>query len=463
MNYDIIIIGSGPGGYVAGIRASQCGMKVGIVEMAELGGVCLNCGCIPAKSLLMSAEVFNLIKNAEKYGIKINGKPGPDLSMIIKRAKMVVKGMSNGLSYLFQKNKIAHIEGRGKLVDNQTVEVTGPDGKKNNFRAKHIILATGARSRELPGLKQDGRKIIGYREALILNSLPESMLIVGSGAIGIEFAHFYNIMGTKITLIEFMPSVVPLADKDISAQLARSFKQAGINIMLNSTVESIDTKGKGCNVVIKTKEGNKRVEADIVLSATGITPNIENMGIEELDIKLDNGKIKVDEYYRTNVEGVYAIGDIVHGPALAHVASKEGIICVEKIADKNPLPLRYDNIPACIYTSPEIASVGMTEKAARDAGYNIKVGKFPFSASGKANAAGHSEGFVKLIFDAGYGELLGCCMIGANVTEMIAEVVVARNLETTGYEIINSIHPHPTMSEAVMEAAATAYQKAIHV
>ena len=380
MNYDIIIIGSGPGGYVAGIRASQCGMKVGIVEMAELGGVCLNCGCIPAKSLLMSAEVFNLIKNAEKYGIIINGRPSPDFSMIIKRAEMVVQGMSNGLSYLFQKNRIDHIKGRGKLVDNQTVEVTGPDGKKNNFSARHIILATGARSRELPGLKQDGRKIIGYREALALNSLPESMVIAGAGAIGMEFAHFYNIMGTKVTLIEFMPAVVPFEDKDISMQLARSFKQAGINIMLSSTVELIDTKGRGYNVVIKTKEGNKRVEADIVLSATGITPNIENIGIEELDIKLDNGKIKVDEFYRTNVEGVYAIGDIVHGPALAHVASKEGIICVEKIAGENPLPLRYDNIPACIYTSPEIASVGMTEKAARDAGHDIKVGKFPFSA-----------------------------------------------------------------------------------
>lgn len=463
MNYDLIVIGSGPGGYVTAIRASQLGMKVGVIEKAELGGVCLNWGCIPTKSLLKSAQVFEYMKHAGDYGMVVNGEVTADFSKVIERSRLVANGMSKGVQFLLKKNKIEHVQGTGKLLDSSTVEVADNDGNKTNITAKHIIIATGARSRELPNLKQDGKKVIGYREAMTLPNKPKSMIVVGSGAIGCEFAYFYATMGTEVTLVEFLPSILPIEDEEVSKQLERSFKKMGMKVYTSSTVESVDTKGDLCKAVVKTKKGDETFEAEIVLSAIGITPNIEGLGIEELGIELENGKVKVDEYYRTNIQGVYAIGDIVHGPALAHVASAEGITCVEKIAGLDVHPLRYDNIPGCTYTTPEVASVGMTEKAARDKGLEIKVGKFPFSASGKASAAGAKEGFVKLIFDAKYGELIGAHMIGANVTEMIAEIVVARNLETTGHEIIKSIHPHPTMSEAIMEAAAAAFGEVIHL
>lgn len=462
MNYDLIVIGSGPGGYVAAIRASQLGMKVAVVEKAELGGICLNWGCIPTKSLLKSAQVFDYIKHSEAYGITVEGVSA-DFSKVVERSRGVANKMSKGIQFLLKKNKIEHLKGFGKLKVAQTVEVTDAEGKTNEYSAKHIILATGARSRELPNLPQDGQKVIGYRQALTLPQLPESMIVVGSGAIGTEFAYFYNSMGTKVTLVEFMPSIVPLEDEEVSKTMAREFKKRKVKVMTNSSVEKVDTSGEKCLVTIKTKKGEEQHEADIVLSAVGITPNLENIGIEELGIELEKGKVKVDDYYHTNIEGVYAIGDIVHGPALAHVASAEGIACVEKIAGHQPPAINYDNIPGCTYTVPEIASVGMSEKKAKEAGYDIKVGKFPFTASGKASAAGANEGFVKLIFDSKYGELLGGHLIGANVTEMIAELVVARKLGITGPELIKSIHPHPTMSEAIMEAAAAAYNEVIHL
>ncbi len=463
MQYDIIVIGSGPGGYVAAIRASQLKMNVAIVEKAELGGVCLNWGCIPTKSLLKSAQVYNYMKHSEDYGIEIKGDVKADFGKVIERSRQVAGGMSKGVQYLLKKNKIEHIEGQGRLAGNSKVEVTAGDDSKKTYTAKHIIIATGARSRELPNLKQDGKKVIGYREAMSLGKLPESMVVVGSGAIGSEFAWFYASMGTKVTLVEYMPSVLPLEDEEVSAQLGRSFKKAGIKVLTDSSVESVDTAGKLCKATIKTKKGEEIVEAEIILSAVGITPNISGTGLEEAGVEMDGDRVKVDEYYRTNIEGVYAIGDIVHGPALAHVASAEGIICVENLGGLKPEPLNYLNIPACTFTAPEVASVGLTEKAAKEKGLEVKVGKFPFTASGKASAAGEKEGFVKLVFDARYGELLGAHMIGANVTEMIAEIVVARNLETTGHEMIKSVHPHPTMSEAIMEAAAAAYGEVIHL
>jgi dihydrolipoamide dehydrogenase len=463
MNYDLIVIGSGPGGYVAAIRASQLGLKTGVVERAELGGICLNWGCIPTKALLKSAQVMNYLKHIKDYGISIDGEARPDLVKMVERSRGVADGMSKGVQFLFRKNKIDHIAGTGRLEDNQTVAVTGKDGKVTKIKAQHIILATGARSKELPNLKQDGTKIIGYREAMILKKQPASMVVVGSGAIGSEFAHFYHSIGTKVTLVEFLPNIVPIEDEEVSKQLERSFKKAGMEVMTSSMVESVDTSGKLCQVSIKTPKGIEKRECEIVLSAVGITPNLEDLGLEKLGIEMDQGKVKVDEFYRTNVKGVYAIGDIVGGPALAHVASAEGITCVEKIAGKNPEPVNYLNVPGCTYTSPEVASVGYTEKAAKEAGYEIKVGKFPYTASGKASAAGNKEGFVKLIFDAKYGELLGAHMIGDNVTELIAELVMARKLETTGHEIIKGVHPHPTMSEAIMEAAAAAYGEVIHI
>lgn len=463
MNYDVIVIGSGPGGYVAAIRASQLGMKTAVVEKAELGGVCLNWGCIPTKALLKSAQVFNYTKHAADYGVTLKDEPVADFPAMVKRSREVAAGMSKGIQYLFKKNKIEHLAGTGKVKPGKKVEVEAEDGSTREYTAKHIILATGARSRELKGLEQDGKKIIGYRKAMVLEKQPKTMIVVGSGAIGAEFAFFYNSIGTKVTLIEYMPNVLPVEDEEVSKQLARSFKKQGITVMTDSTVESVDTKGKVCKVQVKTKKGSETLEADIVLSAVGISPNLDGLGLEETGIELDNGKIKVDQYYNTSVEGYYAIGDIVHGPALAHLASHEGIICAEAIAGKNPEPIDYGNVPGCTYTNPEVASVGMTEKAARDAGYELKIGKFPFSASGKASAAGSKDGFVKLIFDARYGELLGAHMIGDNVTEMIAELVIARKLETTAEEIIKGIHPHPTMSEAVMEAAAAAYDEVIHL
>ena len=460
MNYDIIIIGSGPGGYVAAVRASQLGFKVGVVERAELGGICLNWGCIPTKALLKSAQVFHYIRHSSEYGIT-TGEAKPDFEAIVKRSRTVADQMSKGVQFLFKKYKVDHLQGTGKVKPGKIVEVTDNSGKVTEYSANHIIIATGARSRELSNLKQDGKKVIGYREAMTLPALPKSMVVVGSGAIGSEFAYFYHSLGTKVTLIEVLPNVVPLEDEEISKTLERSFKKAGMKIMTGSTVESVDTTGNTCKVDVKTKKGNEIIEAEIVLSAVGIAPNLEGLGLEETGILTENSKVKVDEFYRTNVPGYYAIGDIVKGPALAHVASHEGIICVEKIAGKDVEPMDYNNIPACTYTQPEVASVGLSEKAAKEAGYEILVGKFPFTASGKATAAGNREGMIKVIFDAKYGEWLGAHMIGDNVTELIAEVVVARKLETTGREIIEAVHPHPTMSEAIMEAVAQAYGECV--
>jgi len=463
MNYDIIVLGSGPGGYVAAIRATQLGKKVAVIERAELGGICLNWGCIPTKALLKSAEVYNYAKHAGDYGVNIAGDIEADFDAIVKRSRGVAEGMSKGIQFLFKKNKVDLIQGFGKVKPGKKIDVIDAEGKTTEYSADHIIIATGARTRELPNLPIDGEKIIGYRKALTLDKKPESMVVVGSGAIGSEFAHFYNSIGTKVTLVEFMDTIVPLEDEEVSKQLGRSFKKAKIKVMVKSEVLSVDTTGDKCKVLIKTKKGEETIEADLVLSAVGITTNIEGIGLEETGIETDKGKILVDEFMKTNVEGYYAIGDIIPGPALAHTASHEGIVCVEKICGHHPTPLDYGNNPGCTYTSPEIASVGLTEKAALEAGYEIKVGKFPFSASGKASAAGHKEGFVKVIFDAKYGEWLGCHMIGDHVTEMIAEAVVARKLETTGREIIEAVHPHPTMSEAIMEAVAAAYDEVIHI
>ncbi|WP_276373232.1 dihydrolipoyl dehydrogenase [Chryseolinea sp. H1M3-3] len=460
--YDLIVIGSGPGGYVAAIRASQLGMKVGVVEKAELGGICLNWGCIPTKALLKSANVFEYIKHAKDYGIEVKDAKA-DIGGMVKRSRDVANSMSKGVQFLFKKNKIDQIVGFGKLKKGSKVEVTDASGKKTDYEAKHIIVATGGRSRELPNLKIDGKKIIGYREAMVLEEQPKKLLVVGSGAIGVEFAYFYNSIGTEVTIVEFLPRIVPVEDEEVSKTLDRSFKKAGMKIYTNSEVTKVDTSGKSCIATVKTPEGEIKIETDVVLSAVGIATNLEGIGLEETGVKTDKGKVIVDDFYKTNISGVYAIGDIVKGPALAHVASAEGIICVEKIAGHNPQPLNYNNIPGCTYCSPEIASVGFTEEAAKKAGYEIKVGKFPFTASGKAKAGGNADGFVKVIFDAKYGEWLGAHFIGANVTEMIAEVVVARNLETTGHEIIKSVHPHPTMSEAIMEAAAAAYGEVIHI
>ena len=460
-NFDLIVIGSGPGGYVAAIRASQLGMKVGVVEKAELGGICLNWGCIPTKALLKSANVFEYIQHADSYGISVKDADA-DLSAIVKRSRGVADGMSKGIQFLFKKNKIEVINGFGKLKSAGKVEVE-KDGKTEVIEAKHIILATGGRSRELPTMPIDGKKIIGYRQAMVLDKKPEKMVIVGSGAIGVEFAYFFNTMGVEVTIVEFLPNVVPVEDEEVSKQLARTFKKNGVKIMTSAEVTNVDTSGKGCKVTVKSKKGEEVIACDIVLSAVGVSTNIEGIGLEEVGVATDRGKVLVDDYYQTNIPGVYAIGDIVKGQALAHVASAEGIICVEKIAGMSPEPLNYNNIPGCTYCNPEIASVGYTEKAAKEAGYEIKVGKFPFSASGKASAAGAKDGFVKVIYDAKYGELLGAHMIGANVTEMIAEIVAARKLETTGHEIIKAVHPHPTMSEAVMEATAAAYDEVIHL
>lgn len=460
--FDLIVIGSGPGGYVAAIRASQLGMKVAVVEKAELGGVCLNWGCIPTKALLKSAQVFEYINHAKEYGINVSGAEA-DFTAVVKRSRDVAGGMSKGIQFLFKKNKIELVAGFGKLIGNKKIEVTDNAGKKSTVESDHIILATGSRSRELPNVKLDGKKIIGYREAMVLPAKPASMVIMGSGAIGVEFAYFYATMGTKVTIVEFMPNIVPIEDEDISKQLEKSLKKIGIEILTNASVEAVDTKGNGCKVSIKTAAGTQTIECDIVLSAVGVVTNIEGIGLETVGVATDKGKVLVDDYYKTNIPGIYAIGDMVKGQALAHVASAEGIICVEKIAGHHPQPLDYGNIPGCTYSNPEIASVGLTEKAAKEKGLDIKVGKFPFSASGKASASGAKDGFVKVIFDAKYGEWLGAHMIGANVTEMIAEVVVARKLETTGMDIIKSVHPHPTMSEAIMEAAAAAYGEVIHL
>jgi dihydrolipoamide dehydrogenase len=462
MSYDLLVLGSGPGGYVAAIRGAQLGMKTAIIERSELGGICLNWGCIPTKALLKSAQVFEYLMHAQDYGIKASGIDS-DFPAIVKRSRGVADAMSKGVQFLMKKNKIDVIAGNGILKSGKAIDVTGTDGKTQRIEAKHIIIATGARSRELPGLKQDGKKVIGYREAMTLETKPESMVVVGSGAIGVEFAYFYHTLGSKVTIVEYMPEIVPVEDADVSKQLARSFKKAGMNIMTEASVDSVEQTSKGCKVNVTTKKGKEVIECDIVLSAVGITSNIEKIGLEEVGIITDKGKIKVNDWYQTNIPGYYAIGDVLNTQALAHVASHEGITCVEKIAGMHVEAIDYKNIPGCTYCQPEIASVGYTEKAAKEAGYEIKVGKFPFTASGKAKAGGNADGFVKVIFDAKYGEWLGAHMIGSNVTEMIAEVVAARKLETTGHEIIKTIHPHPTMSEAIMEAVAEAYGECIHL
>jgi dihydrolipoamide dehydrogenase len=463
MNYDIIVIGSGPGGYVTAIRASQLGLKTAIVEKESLGGICLNWGCIPTKALLKSAQVFDYLKHAKDYGITVEGGEA-NFDAIIERSRGVANGMSTGIQFLMKKNKIDVIKGHGTVLAGKKVAVTADDGTVSEYSANNgIILATGARSRQLPNLMQDGKKIIGYREAMTLKTQPKKLVVVGSGAIGVEFAYFYNTLGTEVTIVEYLPNIVPIEDEEVSKQLEKNFKKAGIKIMTSASVESVDTSGNGCVVSVKTAKGEEKIECDVVLSAVGIETNLENLGLEQVGIATDRGRVLVNEYYQTNIPGYYAIGDIVPGPALAHVASAEGIICVEKIAGHHPEPLDYGNIPGCTYCSPEIASVGITEKAAKEKGLDIKVGKFPFSASGKASAAGAKDGFVKLIFDAKYGELLGAHMIGANVTEMIAEIVAVRKLEVTGEALIKTVHPHPTMSEAVMEAAAAAYGEVIHL
>lgn len=460
--YDVVILGSGPGGYVTAIRASQLGLKVAVIEKENLGGVCLNWGCIPTKALLKSAQVFQYIQHAADYGIQV-ASADADFNAVIARSRGVAEGMSKGVQFLMKKNKIDVIEGFGTVKPGKKVEVKAKDGSVSTVEGKNIIIATGARARQLPNVPIDGEKVIDYRKAMVLDKQPKSMVVIGSGAIGVEFAYVYASMGTKVTIVEFMPNIVPVEDEDVSKELAKQYKKLGVDIHTNSSVEKVDISGKGCVATVKTPKGEITIEAEIVLSAAGIQANIEGIGLEDTGIATDKGKILVDKFYQTNVPGYYAIGDVVPGQALAHVASAEGIICVEKIAGHHPQPLNYGNIPGCTYCSPEIASVGLTEKQAKEKGYEIKVGKFPFSASGKAKAAGVPEGFVKVIFDAKYGEWLGCHMIGANVTEMIAEAVVARNLETTGMEIVKSVHPHPTMSEAIMEAAAAAYGEVIHL
>ena len=468
MAYDIIVIGSGPGGYVAAIRASQLGFKTAIIEKESLGGVCLNWGCIPTKALLKSASVFESISHAADYGIEAKDFK-VDFGAVVKRSRGVADKMSKGVQFLMKKNKIDVIMGMGKLNAKKEIEVTGADGKVTVHQAKHTILATGARARQLPNLPIDGKKVIGYREAMVLPQQPKTMIVVGSGAIGVEFAYFYNALGTKVTVVEFMPRIVPVEDEDISKELERIFRKKGMTVMTNSSVEKVDVSGAGVKATVKTEKGDIILEADIVLSAAGIVANIENIGLEAAGVKTDKGKVLVDKYYKTNIDGIYAIGDITPGQALAHVASKGAVICVEAIANKEgkykhlPEPLDYGNVPGCTYCSPEVASVGLTEKQAKDAGYEIKVGKFPFSASGKASASGATEGFVKVIFDAKYGEWLGTHMIGSNVTELIAETVVARKLETTWHEILNSIHPHPTMSESIKDAVEVALGEAIHL
>jgi len=462
MKYDIIVLGSGPGGYVTAIRASQLGFKVAVIEKENLGGVCLNWGCIPTKALLKSAQVFDYLKHASDYGLSVSSFD-KDFTAVVGRSRGIADGMSKGVQFLMKKNKIDVIDGFGKMKPGKKVAVTAADGKVTDYDADHIIIATGARSRELPNLPQDGVKVIGYRQAMTLEKQPKSMIVVGSGAIGVEFAHFYNAMGTQVTIVEFLPNIVPLEDEDISKQMERSMKKAGVTIMTNSSVEKIDTSGAGVKAYVKTAKGEEILEADILLSAVGIKTNLENIGLEEVGIATDRDKIIVNDFYQTNILGYYAIGDVVPGPALAHVASAEGITCVEKIAGLHVDPIDYGNIPGCTYATPEIASVGLTEKQAKEKGYDLKIGKFPFTASGKAKASGTPDGFVKVIFDAKYGEWLGCHMIGAGVTDMIAEAVVARKLETTGHEILKAIHPHPTMSEAVMEAVADAYGEVIHL
>ncbi|MBN2664250.1 MAG: dihydrolipoyl dehydrogenase [Bacteroidales bacterium] len=461
MNYDIIIIGSGPGGYVAAIRASQLGKKVAIVEKAEIGGVCLNWGCIPTKALLKSSSVVKTIKDAAKFGVKVTDST-IEFEKIIKRSRQIASQMSKGVDFLFKKNEIIVHTGFGKLIDKNTVEVNN-EGEIQQITAPKIIIATGAKSRQLPNLKIDGEKIIGYRQALNLQKQPESMLVVGSGAIGTELAFFYATLGTKVTIVELLPTVVPLEDEEVSEEILKALKKAKIKVHTKTLVESVDLNGEKCVATLKSDDKTEQIEADIVLSAVGISPNTENIGLEKLGIETDRGFIKVDKFYRTNVENIYAIGDVIPTPALAHVASAEGINCVEKIAGIDVKPINYNNIPSGIFTDPEVGSAGLTEKQATEAGYNIKVGKFPFSALGKATAIGDRNGFAKLIFNTEDDKLLGAHLVGHGATDMISELVVARETQATSHQILKSVHPHPTMSEAIMEAAAAANNEAIHL
>ena len=460
--FDVIVLGSGPGGYVTAIRASQLGLKTAIIEKESLGGVCLNWGCIPTKALLKSAQVFEYLKHADDYGLTVENYD-KDFDAVVNRSRNVAGTMSKGVQFLMKKNKIEVIMGYGTLKAGKKVAVANEDGSETVYEANHVIIATGARARELPSLPQDGKKVIGYREAMTLPKQPKKLIVVGSGAIGVEFAYFYNAMGTDVTIVEYMPRIVPVEDEEISKQMERSFTKSGIKVMTSAEVTKVDTSGKGVKATVKTDKGEEVLSADIVLSAVGIKTNLENIGLEEIGIATDRDKIIVNDFYQTNLPGYYAIGDVTSGQALAHVASAEGILCVEKIAGQHVEPIDYNNIPGCTYCFPEIASVGYTEELAKEKGYEIKVGKFPFTASGKAQAGGHTDGFVKVIFDAKYGEWLGCHMIGAGVTDMIAEAVVGRKLETTGHEILKAVHPHPTMSEAVMEAVAAAYDEVIHI
>ena len=460
--FDVIVLGSGPGGYVTAIRASQLGLKTAIIEKESLGGVCLNWGCIPTKALLKSAQVFEYLKHADDYGLTVENYD-KDFDAVVNRSRNVAGTMSKGVQFLMKKNKIEVIMGYGTLKAGKKVAVASEDGSETVYEANHVIIATGARARELPSLPQDGKKVIGYREAMTLPKQPKKLIVVGSGAIGVEFAYFYNAMGTDVTIVEYMPRIVPVEDEEISKQIERSFAKSGIKVMTSAEVTKVDTSGKGVKATVKTDKGEEVLSADILLSAVGIKTNIENIGLEEIGIATDRDKIIVNDFYQTNLPGYYAIGDVTSGQALAHVASAEGILCVEKIAGQHVEPIDYNNIPGCTYCFPEIASVGYTEEQAKEKGYEIKVGKFPFTASGKAQAGGHTDGFVKVIFDAKYGEWLGCHMIGAGVTDMIAEAVVGRKLETTGHEILKAVHPHPTMSEAVMEAVAAAYDEVIHI
>lgn len=463
-SYDLIVIGSGPGGYVAAIRASQLNLKTAVVERAELGGICLNWGCIPTKALLKSAQVYKYMSHAAEYGITLEGNVAPDFQAVVKRSRGVAENMSKGVQYLLKKNNVDVIAGFGKLAGAHQVEVTAADGSTETYEAKHIILATGARSRSLPNVQQDGKHVIGYREALTLPELPKSMVVMGSGAIGSELAYFYSTMGTQVTIVEYMPRLVPVEDDDVAAQLARCFRKHGIKTMTGAAVEKVEIVDNQCVVTVKdSKEKVTELTCDVVLSAVGVTTNLEGLGLEECGVNVERGKVVVDDYYRTNVEGVYAIGDIVHGPALAHVASHEALVCVEKIAGGNPEPVDYSNIPGCTYTTPEIASVGMTERACKEQGIDILVGKFPFTASGKAAASGNRDGLVKVIFDKNTNKWLGCHLIGDNVTEMIAGAVLARKMGITGPEVISAVFPHPTMSEAIMEAVAVAYNECVHI
>ncbi|MBQ9474075.1 MAG: dihydrolipoyl dehydrogenase [Bacteroidales bacterium] len=464
MQYDLIVIGSGPGGYVAAVKGSQMGMKTAVVERENLGGICLNWGCIPTKALLKSAQVYNYLNHAANYGVACGEAPQADIAAMVARSRGVAETMSKGVQFLLRKNNVDVIMGTARVMPGHKVEVTSADGKTEQHEATHIIIATGARSKVMPSMPQDGTHIIGYRQAMTLQQKPERMVVCGSGAIGSEFAYFYQSIGTQVTLVEFMPQILPNEDEDSASQISRSFRKMGMKIMTSASVEKVDIDGDVCHVHIKDlkKESETVVDCDVVLSAVGVVTNLEGIGLEETGIATERGKIVVDDYYHTNVDGYYAIGDVVHGPALAHVASAEAICCVEKIAGQTPQPVRYDNIPGCTYTTPEVASVGLSEKKAIEAGHEILVGKSFFKASGKATAAGNTDGFIKVVVDKNNDQILGCHMCGDNVTEMIASIVVARQNGLSAKQVASAIHPHPTMSEAVMEAIEAAYGCAIH-